>query len=298
MEENQNNSRSQKTIITILILAILALLIWIFVQRSGLNRLVREKENEKVELQKELDSVVTEHNKIKQAYGHLSDSLKSKDSLIQANAVEIRKLLDTQWEYNKVRKRLTMLQGIAQGYVRQIDSLYTVNRQLQAENEQIRQDFHNEQTKTKELVKDKQELTDKVNNAAFIRAYDISTGVFKLKGGSKEQPTDKASRTERLRVCFTLGENLLVKPGKRSLYICITRPDNVTVIKSKYDSFMYRGQAIPFSIRQDVTYDGKAQNLCSVWNKRESDTPAMKGKYSVKVYCEDQEIGSGTFELK
>ncbi len=134
MEEQKTGTRSSRITIIILSLAVIALIIWIFYQRSQFSGLVKEKEAEKIELQSELDSVLTEHNRIKAEYGTLSDSLAAKDSIIQANAIEIRKLLDTQWEYNKVRKKLAMLQQITQGYVRQIDSLYTVNRELVAEN--------------------------------------------------------------------------------------------------------------------------------------------------------------------
>ncbi|HSN50221.1 MAG TPA: hypothetical protein VLR52_03240, partial [Bacteroidales bacterium] len=136
-EQPSTSSRRNLIIIAILILAIILLFIFLFVQRRQLNGLVEEKEQEKVALQKELDSVIVEHNKTKELYGTLSDSLKAKDSIIQVNAVEIRRLLDTEWEYQRVRKRIGMLQKIAQGYVRQMDSLYSVNRELQVENEKI-----------------------------------------------------------------------------------------------------------------------------------------------------------------
>ena len=256
------------------------------------------KELQRTELQHELDSLIAEHNKTKQAYGALSDSLKAKDSLIQANAIEIRKLLGTQWEYARVSKKLARLQIVAQGYVRQMDSLYTVNQELHAENEKIRKDFKNEQSRSQSLVKDKEELTAKVNNAAVLRAYDVTSTAMKLKGGDKETPTDKASRTDRVQVCFTIGENPLVKPGKKSIYICISRPDNVVVTKSKYDTFTFNGQTIPYSVREDISYEGKAMNLCVKWTKKDNDKPAMKGQYTVTVYTEDKLIGSGTFQLK
>jgi hypothetical protein len=297
MEEKASNSRS-KGLLIVLIVAIICLLIWIFVQRSSLTKLVKEKELEKTELQYELDSLVKEHNNIKRAYGTLSDSLSAKDSIIQSNAIEIRKLLDTEWEYNKIRKKLAFLQKVAQGYVHQIDSLYTVNRELTAENEKIREDFRVEQNRTQTLIKDKEQLSAKMNDAAFLKAYDVTSTTYKIKGGGKEQATDKASRTDRVKVCFTIGENPLVKTGKKIIYIRITRPDNVVVIKSKYDTFTFNGQTIPFSIREDIEYEGKALNLCVNWNKKENDIPAMKGKYTVTVFTEDKEIGSGTFELK
>lgn len=298
MEEKTNYSRKLKMWISVFAIIILALLFWLFIQRSQLMKLVKEKEVEKTELQKELDSLMTEHNNIKTAYGSLSDSLASKDSLIQANAIEIRKLLDTQYEYNKVRKRIALLQKIAQGYVHQMDSLYTVNRELKEENERIRQEVRSEQSKNLTLVKDKEELTQKMNEAAVLRAYNVNVTAFKVRPGEKETLTDKAARTDRLKICFTLGENSLIPVGKRSVYIRITRPDNVVVIKSKYDTFTFNGQTLPFSLREDVSYQGKAMNVCVSWTKKDSDQPAMKGKYTVTVFTDEAEIGQGTFELK
>lgn len=296
--DEQTAPRKYRTTIYILLALLLILIIWLITQRTQLTKLVREKEKERTELQKELDSLVQEHNKTKSAYGQLADSLKAKDSIIQADAIEIRKLLDTQWEFNKVSKKLARLQLIAQGYVRQMDSLYTVNRSLQEENEKIRQDYRNEQTRTRELIKDKEALTEKVNEAAVLNAYGITVTPMKLKRGEKEQVTDKASRTDRLKVCFTIGENPLVKPGDRIIYIRITRPDNVVVIKSKYDTFDFNGQALSYSLRQDISYQGKSMYICVNWTKRDTDKPAMKGKYIVDVYGGERQIGTGSFELK
>ncbi len=277
MEEQHKSNRSLKIIIGILILGLLILIIWTFRQKTQLTLLIKEKEMEKTDLQKELDSVVAEHNRTKQAFGALSDTLKAKDSMIQANAVEIKNLLGAKWEYEKVKKKLEMLQKIAQGYVRQMDSLYTVNQELHAENEKIRQDFRNEQTKSQSLVKDKEALTERVNQAAFIKAYDVTATALKLKGGNIESPTDKASRTDRVNVCFTIGENPLVKPGKKMIYICICRPDKIIVTKTKSDTFMFNGQTLPYSILQEINYEGKSMNLCVKWTKKENDKPAMKG---------------------
>jgi len=297
MDEQTSTSRP-KILMILLVIVIIVLLIWIFFQRNHLNKLVADKELEKTELRYELDSLIKEHNQIKEVYGTLSDSLSAKDSIIQANAIEIRRLLDTEWEYNKARKRIASLQKIAQGYVHQLDSLYTINRELTAENEKIRQDFRIEQNRTQTLIKDKEQLSEKMNQAAFIKAYDVTATTYKLKGGDKEVLTDKASRTDRVRVCFTIGENPLVQSGKKIIYIRISRPDNVVVIKSKYDTFIFNGQTVSYSIREDIDYTGRSMNLCLNWTKRNTDVPAMKGKYNVTVFTEDKEIGSGTFELK
>ncbi len=299
MEEQPSSSRKYRIYLAAAGLLLLALLFWLFIQRSQLMKLVKEKEAEKLEMQHNLDSLMAEHNQIKTTYGALSDSLRAKDSLIQANAMEIRKLLDTQWEYNIIRKKFERLQKVAQGYVRQMDSLYTVNRELTAENERIRQVVKTEQNRNQTLMKDKEELKEKMNQAAYITAYNVTATAYKLKsGGAKEVVTDKANRTDRIRICFTLGENPLVTAGKRMVYIRITRPDNVVVIKSKYDTFTFNGQTIPYSLREDVDYTGKAAKICVAWDKKSADKPAMKGKYMVTVFTDDREIGTGSFELR
>ena len=299
MEESNSSSRKYKIYLSIIALLLLVLLFWLFIQRSQLMKLVREKETEKVALQHNLDSLMTEHNNIKISYGALSDSLKAKDSLIQVNALEIKKLLASQWDYNTIHKKFERLQKVAQGYVHQMDSLYTVDRELTVENDRIRQVVKTEQNRNQTLMKDKEELKEKMNQAAFIKAYDVTATPYKLKsGGAKEQVTDKASRTGRIRICFTLGENPLVASGKKNIYIRLVRPDNIVVLKSKYDTFVFNGQTLPFSLREDVDYQGKAMRVCVDWTKKDTDKQAMKGKYMVTVFADDKEIGTGSFDLK
>ncbi|MEI7897019.1 MAG: hypothetical protein WCJ26_08285 [bacterium] len=299
MEEQNSSTRKYKIYLSIAALLFLVLLFWLFIQRSQLMKLVKEKEVEKIALQHNLDSLMTAHNNLKVSYGALSDSLKSKDSLIQINALEIKKLLATQWDYNTIHKKFERLQKVAQGYVHQMDSLYTVNRELTAENDRIREVVKTEQNRNQTLMKDKEELKEKMTQAAYIKAYDVTATPFRLKtGGTKEQLTDKASRTDRIRICFTIGENPLVTSGKRIIYIRLVRPDNVVVIKSKYDTFVFNGQTLPYSLREDIDYKGKSINVCLNWTKKDTDQPAMKGKYMVTVFADDKEIGTGSFDLK
>lgn len=299
MEEQSSPNRKYTIYLSILAILLLVLLFWLFIQRSQMMKLIKEKETEKIELQHNLDSLMTEHNNIKISYGALSDSLKAKDSLIQVNALEIKKLLASQWDYNTIHKKFERLQKVAQGYVHQMDSLYTVNRELTVENDRIRQVVKTEQNRNQTLMKDKEELKEKMNQAAFIKAYDVTATPYKLKsGGAKEQVTDKASRTGRIRICFTLGENPLVASGKKNIYIRLVRPDNIVVLKSKYDTFVFNGQTLPFSLREDVDYQGKAMKVCVDWTKKDTDKQAMKGKYMVTVFADDKEIGTGSFDLK
>jgi hypothetical protein len=148
MEANPNEIKSKSrsnipmiALIILLIIIVIGLIIVLLQTRTNLKSLLAEKEQQRVELKQELDSLLVEHDKVKVVYGQLSDSLFVKDSVIQANATEIRRLLDTEWEYYKVKKKLAQLQTVAQGYVMQMDSLYRVNATLSEENVAIRKDL-------------------------------------------------------------------------------------------------------------------------------------------------------------
>ncbi|MCO5261843.1 MAG: hypothetical protein M9901_03115 [Lentimicrobium sp.] len=295
-----NKSRNKSLIIIVILLAALALLTWLYLStRSRLGSLLEEKEQQRVELQHELDSLITEHNNIKLEYGTFSDSLLAKDSIIQANAIEIRKLLDTQYEFYKVKKKLDRLRSISQGYLKQIDSLYTVNQELKAENEQIRSSYQMEQQKSSSLLKDKEALTEKVTMAAVLRAYKITASGVRG-SGDKERITDKAKRVEKIKVCFTLGENPLLSAGAKDIYVRIARPDKIILARGRGDdySFSYKGEILQYTMRETVNYQNQAMDICTYWINRSAKENLPEGVYVVSVYAEDFEIGQTSFELK
>ena len=287
-------------VVVVVLIAALALLAWLYLStRSRLGNMLEEKEMQRVELQHELDSLISEHNNIKLEYGSLSDSLSAKDSLIQANAIEIRKLLDTQYEFYKVKKKLDKLRGIAQGYLKQMDSLYTVNQELREENEQIRSSYQKEQQRSTSLQKDKEALTEKVSSAAVMKAYKI-TGQGVRGSGEKEKQTDKAKRVEKIKVCFTLSENPLLSAGRKDIYVRISRPDKMILARGKGDdySFSYKGEILQYSVKETVNYQNKSIDLCLYWINRSTKEDMLPGVYVVSVYADDYEIGQSTFELR
>ncbi len=298
------NTKKLRTIIIIEAIVIIILALLLITQTSRVNTIIvqqQETSSLNTGLKTELDSLMKEHTKIKEEYGSLSNKLTSKDSLIQADAMEIEKLISTQADYNKIKKKLSLLRNMTQGYISQIDSLYRVNKQLNEENTFIKGEFSKEKDKTQLLVKDKDELTEKVNMAAVLKAYNVTAQPIRMKSsGKKEEAVDKARRVEKIKICFTLAENPVAKPGNRSVFIRIARPDNkiVTLGSDEVYSFMYKGQRLQYSIKKEVDYQNAAVNVCMYWEKQNPKDEAMKGVYKVNVFLEDNEIGQGQFELK
>jgi len=299
MENQPVNTIGYKVTIGIL-LAVIVIMAWMLMNNhTTVVTLVKEKDLQRTELQSELDSLLNEHARVKSSYGKLSDSLTQKDSVIMANAAEIKKLLGTQYEYYKVKKKLELLRKISQGYVHQIDSLFTVNAALKEENSQIKGNFQREQTKNEELNKDKSQLTEKINSAAVLKAYKITAQTLKTRAGDKERETDKASRVDKIKICFTLSENKLVSTGSRSVYVRIARPDKLILTHGRSDEYVVKvqGEDLQYSTMQSVNYDGTAMDLCLNYNIYSKDT-LLKGIYLISVYADGREIGQSSFVLK
>lgn len=298
MDTKPVNTLAYKISIGVL-LVIIAIMGWMLLNQKK-EIVIKEKkaDNMHMELQGQLDSLLAEHERVKLSYGELSNSLSERDSIINVKANEIKKLLGSKSELEVVKRKLAQLQQITQVYEQQIDSLFTVNRKLKAENEKIKIDYNLEQQKTNDLSKDKEALNEKITGAAVLKAYKISAVAYKSKGVDKEKETDKASRTDKIKVCFTVSENKLVSSGYKRFFVRIARPDNVILTRGPAYTFQFLGQTLQFSAMETLNYEGDAADICTYFERPVNSPDLTKGRYVVNVFTEDREIGQTSFELK
>ncbi|MBN2638311.1 MAG: hypothetical protein JXR65_04415 [Bacteroidales bacterium] len=303
--ENQSTPNAQKKntglIVALVIFAVVAigLAIWLFSMQNDMKALNAEKEAQKTELMGQLNSLMKQHDQLKTEYGQLSDSLAKKDSVIQANANEIKKLMYTRWEYFKVKKKLHSLQLIEQGFVRQMDSLYRANKELKVENNMIKEQVQKEKQKNVQLQQEKKDLAGKVETASIIPAYNLTADGVHVTGTGRERKTDKVKRVNKVKVCFTLGANKITQPGVKNVYLRIAQPDKkiLTIDNGDEYSFEYQGNKLQYSIMKEVDYKNESVDVCVYWSKR-STQELPKGIYHVDVYEGDHNIGTTTFTLK
>lgn len=287
-------------ILGLLAVVIIGLSCWLISLKGDLNSLESEKEQQRADFQAEVDSLLKVHNELKANYGELSTQLAEKDSIIQADAVEIKKLLDSQWDYNRIKRKVTELQAISQNYVHQLDSLYVVNQELVAENERIREEVQEERKQNRNLQRQKEELTNKVNLATVLRIYNLTADAVRFKGGSHETETDKAGRTERIRVMFTIGQNDLVDAGPKTFYLRIADPTKQIITKGMGDeyAFTYQGELLQYTEKVTVNYENKEKDVRAYYIKP-SGKNMQPGYYFVDIYDDnDNLIGQTSFDLR
>ena len=150
-----------------------------------------------------------------------------------------------------------------------MDSLYTVNQELVAENERIREEFQAERRENTNLNRQKEELTNKVNQAAVLKLYNYSAQAVRFKGGSKESTTDRADRAERIRIDFTVAANDLIQPGSKTFYVRIADPTRAIISKGTGDEYAFEsnGETLQFTEKIRVNYEGKETPVRAYYTK-------------------------------
>lgn len=271
-----------------------------FFAKPVMNKEYTKVENNNMELKIELDSLLAEHEKIKAQYGDLSAQLSEKDSLIMANAAEIEQLINSQADYRKIKRQLERLQNISQEYVKEMDKLYQENQALKDENTQVKANLEQERQEKADIQKSNEDLTAKITGAAVYKAYNIHSAGYLVRAKGDEEVTDKATRVKRIKTTLILGENSLIEPGPVNVYCRIAVPGTGKVLtpgSGETYSFVHDGQRLQYSSKSVVNYNNKAQNVTLTWDLM-SDDKAIKGKYVVQVFTDDQFLGESYFTLK
>ena len=222
--------------------------------KPTMNTVYQQVENKNMELQGELDSLLAEHNRIKEQYGELSDQLSEKDSIIMAGAKEIERLINSQADYNRIKKQLARLQNISQEYVKEMDQLYQENKALKEENQQVRESLEQEREVNRNMQKSNEDLTQKISNAAVFKAYNIKSAGYQVKRKGAEEQTDKAYKVKRIKTTLMLGENSLIEPGPVNIYCRIAIPETgkvLTMGTGDTYSFVHNGQRLQYAVFSD-----------------------------------------------
>lgn len=303
-KENESQNPLKKWVIILAVLAgffLITTIYFAFIAKPVLNTEYKKTELERVELQAELNALLIEHDKIKAEYGDLSVQLSEKDSVIMANAEEIKRLINSQADYNKIRKQMARLQNIAKEYVEEMDKLYQENKALKEENTLVKESLAQEKERTVAIQRDNESLSEKITTAAVLQAYNIYSRALNVKTRNEtETVTEKASRAKRFKISFILGENPLVEPGPINLYCRIAIPETGRVLSmgnSDGYSFTVDGQKMQYTAKTTINYTNKAENVSLYWDIRPDDKP-IKGTYLVQIYTDDHLLGESSFTLQ
>jgi hypothetical protein len=267
MENKPEEKKENKRVLIILLILLLAgngTFAWLWLQERGrANTVVVEREQIVVER----DNVKKDLLALQEEYATLQTNDQAVQKELEAKRAEIAELLeqaekhkDDAYIISKLRKETETLRKIMKHFVVQIDSLNTLNKTIIAEKDKVSADLTSEKDKTSQLSKDKEALQSTVNLGSVLKAQNPTVKGIKFKsGGKKEVETTKASRVERIKVSFVLGENKIAKKGVKPVYVRIVTPEGKELTKSADDMNVvkFNGSKGYFAAKQDVNYSNE-----------------------------------------
>ncbi len=300
MAQNYNNSgsSSKKMGIIVIILAIIAgvLIFGYIYQRNEYNKLEAESKkvqdylnSEKDSLEKELFTLRDEYDALETANDTLNKKISVQRSkierLLRINAVNVSTL-------REYKKEIGTLRSVLKDFVAQIDSLNQLNQQLMAENIEVKTELKETQAKKEELEKSKEELTTKVKQAEALVAKNIEAVGLNKRSKAKDDVDDIV----KLRVCYTLRENAIAKPGERYVYLRVVRPDSSVLTTSTENMMNFDNNRLIYSAKRQVNYENQDISMCIYYDNKEGEL--VPGTYNVYLYSEGYLIGETKFTLK
>jgi len=303
MEENQTKSKGRSIstggivgiAIAFIVVAGIAVFYMLSWQKSqqDIEEMTQLFEIEKEEMENEYSGFAVQYDEMKV---HISN-----DSLIrqldrekqrtQQLLEELRQTKATNAaEITRLKKELTTVRTVMRTYVRQIDSLDQINKQLAKENTRVRQQYQ-EQTKVVEkLTVEKEKAEEKVALASQLDAAAITVTPHNKRG--KEE--HKVKNVTQFVVNFTIVKNITVQTGEKTVYLRITKPDGEPLVKDAANTFKYENVNLEYSAKKYIEYTGEQQEVTMYWDVEEY---LSAGTYNAYLFVDGVMIGEQSVTL-
>ncbi|MEZ4803051.1 MAG: chromosome partitioning protein ParA [Gelidibacter sp.] len=293
--ENSNNSKGTGLKIALGILLALFLGTGFYT-----SKLYNEKKETEATLVKEKQQVMNDLNNMAKQYDIvIGENETANNDLIEARN-RIQGLMDSlQVSQNSVaslwnyKKKYLSLQE-------EMNTLLTENDRLKIENSLLATSLDSTNVKlaertmfTDSLLIQNTEISNVLENAAVLQTVGLKAfGVIERSSG-KLIPTERASRSDKIRVCYTVAKNTLVGAGDKELYVQVT--DAKGNILGANEQVTVGDEMVNYSIISKFNYENRSLNIC------EFVSPSgdfAEGRYTVNVYNSKELVSTTEFTLK
>ena len=296
---SQNQQPEKKTrkglkIIAIILSLITALLVAVLIYvRSETIKIVAELNTEKDELVVNLENLRGEYNALQSSNDTLNAQMELEKHKVELMIEKIRRTDATnRARIREYEKELGTLRDIMRSYLRQLDSLNTLNIQLREETFTAKAEAQQSREKYESLVQTTDDLAQKVEQGGILKARDVViTGINK-----KGKDVTRSRSTDKLKTCFTLLENSIAERGVRTVFIRVKGPDGILMTQSHDNLFPVGGEQLVYSDMREVDYQGSDIEMCIFYGG--NNEQFAKGAYTVEIYTGGGLIGSGQALLK
>ena len=299
MTEKSTKKNATKIVLIFLIVALAivsVLLVWMNLQqKTEMKEMVELMEFEKEQLEDEYEELAIQFD------GYQTQDIHN-DSLVELLSQEKQRVQDLLEELRitkvtnarriaELKKELATVRQVMVSYVHQIDSLDRTNKRLVAENQQVKQQYQEAARQAKQLEKERTQLAEVVSRASMLEINHFQMTPL----NKRDRKTSIYNQIQKLQFDYTVGRNITNKPGMKTLYMRITRPDGEVMQKSIDDVFRFENSDIAYSVSKDFEYAGEEISGSLYWLVEEI---LQIGWYNADFFVDGELIGSFPFQIK
>jgi len=144
------------------------------------------------------------------------------------------------------------------------------------------------------LLNQNTQLATIVRDASVLSAVSLKGLGVIIRSSGKLIPTERASRADELKICYTVPKNKLVTTGEKDFFVQILDPKNNILGENKQINF--EEKILNYSLSSKFNYTGKNLDICEFVKPR--GKKFEKGRYIVNIFDEAILVSSSQFMLK
>ena len=294
MEDNNKSSNSKILIIALTVL-LFALIGYTFYNNNDHKEAIKFLQDEKEQIIGNLTAMEEKYDVAIAENTSLSDSLtmeKEKIALLKDSVQNLKKVNSD--VLRRYRNQMATLEKNDERLLDQVDSLMFANNILTEEKDSINSQLEIQTSYNDTLVAQNMELARKVEIGGAINVENVNVTAMKMRSNGKYTETNKAQKTDAIKVEFRLIENEIAEPGDKEAYIVLKNPAG-QVINAKGTFEVEDGGEKKYTDQTVVNYSNADLDVVMLVERK--GEKYEKGTYPIEVYVEGKMVGSANLEL-
>lgn len=293
--ENQNGNSKLKAIIAVLAILLVGSLIYIFKLTSDAKTL----QTTIVTVKSEKDAVMKDLSDLKATYDAaiaenttMSDELIAERDKVQKLIDDLKKSKGDNASLRKYKEQYKALEVKMKGLMQEVEVLKKDNQKLTTNLDSTTVVLEDSKKYNQVLVGQNEELAKTVEKGSKLSITNLKTASYKVRSSGKQIETDKASRTDMLKVSFIIAENKIAKSGDKTYYVQVIDAKN-NVLGDKA-TVTFGDNSLTYSFTTTVKYENKTVEV----SEQLPGKDFAKGTYFVNVFDKGELVSKSSFSLR
>jgi myosin heavy subunit len=293
--ENQNSNSKLKGIIILLLVLLVGSLIYIFkitADAKTLETTVTKVSSEKENMIKKLEELNSNYDAALAENTSMTDELMAEKERVVKLIAELKSSKGDNASLRKYKDQYKVLEEKMKSMMQEVTVLKQENQQLTTNLESTKVDLDDSKKYNEVLVGQNEELAKTVEKGSKLTVTNLKTASYKVKSSGKQIETDKASKTDILKVSFTIAENKIAKSGDKTYYVQVIDANN-NVLGDKA-TISFGDTSLTYSFTTSLKYENKTVEV----SEQLPGKDFTKGTYFVNVFDKAELVSKSSFSLR